>query len=142
MMRSMRRNWRQIYDALRVKNSGIVGKGLFAATRIASRAKIGEFEGEVVGLRESRRRAKRMAVIAIVELERHALDATRSTRGFRFINHSCDPNTFMRCTPTRAEFYARRAIAAGEELTVDYGYNHHEGRLRCACGARNCRGKI
>lgn len=138
----MEKNWQRIYAALRVKGSRIVGKGLFAGTRIAKRAKIGEFEGEVVGLRESRRRAKGRSVIAIVELERHALDATRSSRGFRFINHSCDPNTFMRCTPTRAEFYARRDIAAGEELTVDYGYNHHEGRLPCACGAENCRGKI
>jgi SET domain-containing protein len=138
----MEKNWQRIYAALRVKPSRIVGKGLFAATRIPRRAKIGEFEGEKVGLRESRRRAKGRAIIAIVELERHALDATRSRRGFRFINHSCDPNTFMRCTPTRAEFYARRDIRAGEELTVDYGYNHHEGRLRCTCGARNCRGKI
>jgi SET domain-containing protein len=138
----MEKKWQDIYAGLRVKRSRIVGKGLFAATRIARRAKIGEFEGEVVGLRESRRRAKGMTVIAIVELERHALDATHRRRGFRFINHSCDPNTFMRCTPTRAEFYARRDIAAGEELTVDYGHNHHEGRLRCACGARNCRGKL
>jgi SET domain-containing protein len=138
----MEKNWQRIYAGLRVKPSGIVGKGLFAGAPIPRRAKIGEFEGEKVGLRESRRRAKGRAVIAIVELERHALDATRSRRGFRFINHSCDPNTFMRCTPTRAEFYARRAIAAGEELTVDYGYNHHAGRLPCACGAENCRGKL
>jgi SET domain-containing protein len=138
----MRGNWRQIYGGLRVKKSAIMGKGLFASTRIAKRAKIGEFEGAVIGLREARRRAKGRDIIAIVELERHALDATHSRRGFRFINHSCDPNTFIRCTPTRAEFYARRDIAAGEELTVDYVDSHHNGRLACACGAKNCRGKI
>lgn len=81
-------------------------------------------------------------IVAIVELERHALDATRSARGFRFINHSCDPNTFMRCLPSRAEFYARRAIRTGEELTVDYGDSHHDGMLACRCGAHNCRGFI
>ncbi len=138
----MKRAWRSIYDSLVVKPSGIVGKGLFSATPIAKRAKIGEFEGEVIGLREARRRAKGRAIVAIVELERHALDATRSPRGFRFINHSCDPNTFMRCTATRAEFYARRAIAPGEELTADYGESHHDGKLPCRCGAANCRGFI
>jgi len=138
----MKRDWRQTYAALEVRSSGIVGKGLFAGSRIAARAKIGEFEGEAIGLREARRRARGRTVIAIVELERHALDATASPRGFRFINHSCAPNTFIRCTPSRAEFYALRAIARGEELTLDYGDSHHDGRLPCRCGARACRGFI
>lgn len=119
-----------------------MGRGLFSGTPIARRAKIGEFEGEVVGLRESRRRANGRKIVAIVELEGHALDATRSKRGFRFINHSCAPNTFMRCTATRAEFYALRDIRKGEELTTDYGRSHHEGTLPCRCGAPNCRGFI
>jgi SET domain-containing protein len=135
----MKRDWRRTYDALVVRKSGIVGQGLFSGSRIAKRAKIGEFEGETIGLREARRRAKGRRIVAIVELERFALDATASPRGFRFINHSCDPNTFMRGTPRRAEFYARRAIAAGEELTTDYGESHHNGKLACRCGARRCR---
>jgi len=138
----MAKEWRRIYAALRVGSSTVVGRGLFAGSAIARRAKIGEFEGEVIGLREARRRARGRTVIAIVELERHAIDATATRRGFRYINHSCDPNTFMRCTPERAEFYARRDIRRGEELTVDYGESHHDGRLHCRCGAANCRGWI
>ena len=138
----MKRDWRGIYDSLVVGRSAIVGKGLFSGTRIPARAKIGEFEGEVIGLRESRRRAKGRAIVAIVELDRHALDATASPRGFRFINHSCDPNTYIRCTPERAEFYALRAIAKGEELTAAYGESHHHGKLPCRCGAARCRGFI
>lgn len=133
-------DWRRIYEALYVARSTLVGKGLFAGAPIAARAKIGEFEGEVIGLREARRRAAGRRIVAIVELERHAIDATRTGRGFRYINHSCEPNTFMRCTATRAEFYARRAIRRGEELTVDYGESHHDGKLACRCGARGCRG--
>ena len=134
--------WRRIYDALYVARSALTGKGLFAGTAIPARAKIGEYEGEVIGLREARRRAKGRRIVAIVELERHALDAARWRHGFRFINHSCDPNTFFRCTPERAEVYARRAIRKGEELTCDYGDSQHEGRLPCRCGAANCRGFI
>jgi SET domain-containing protein len=138
----MKRNWRDIYASLAVRPSGIVGKGLFSPERIPKGAKIGEFEGRPIGLREARRRARGRRIVAIVELDGHALDATRSRRGFRFINHSCDPNTFIRCTPERAEFYARRAIAAGEELTVDYMDSHHNGQLACRCGAKGCRGFI
>ena len=138
----MKPRWWRIYASLVVRPSRLVGKGLFSPLAIAARTKIGEYEGEVIGLREARSRARGRSVIAIVELDRHALDATRMTRGFRFINHSCDPNTYMRCTPTRAEFYTRRDIAAGEELTVDYGESHHDGKLPCRCGAATCRGFI
>jgi SET domain-containing protein len=134
--------WRSIYDALYVAKSRFAGRGLFAGTRIPARAKIGEYEGEVIGLAEARRRARGKKIVAIVELERHALDARGMRRGFRYINHSCDPNTFFRCTPERAEVYARRDIRAGEELTCDYGESQHNGTLACRCGAKNCRGWI
>ena len=137
-----RERWRAIYDGLRVRRSRLVGRGLFAGGPIAARAKIGEFEGEKIRIGEARRRARGRSIVAIVELEDFALDATASPRGFRFINHSCEPNTFMRCTPTRAEFYALRDIAKGEELTVDYGDSHHDGKLPCRCGAARCRGWI
>ena len=135
-------DWRGIYASLRVGRSRLTGRGLFATTAIRARAKSGEFEGERISIREARRRARGRSIVAIVELEGHALDATDSPRGFRFINHSCAPNTFIRCTPTRAEFYALRDIAAGDELTVDYGESHHDGKLPCRCGAARCRGFI
>jgi len=131
-----------IHDALTVGASPITGRGLFAGCFIPKRAKIGEFEGEVVSIREARRRAAKLAIVAIVELERKAIDARGMRTGFRFINHSCEPNTFMRRTKDRAEFYALRDIRKGEELTVDYEDSHHEGRLRCRCGAARCRGWI
>ena len=138
----MKPDWRDIYASLVVGPSAIVGRGLYSSGRIARGAKIGEFEGVRIGVREARRRARGRSIVAIVELEHHALDATRTKRGFRFINHSCDPNTFMRCTRERAEFYARRDIAPCEELTVDYVDSHHNGRLACRCGAKGCRGFI
>jgi SET domain-containing protein len=130
------------HDALSVGQSPITGRGLFADCAIPRRAKIGEFEGEVISIAEARRRAAKLRIVAIVELERKAIDARGMRTGFRFINHSCEPNTFMRRTKDRAEFYALRDIRKGEELTVDYEDSHHEGRLRCRCGAPRCRGWI
>jgi SET domain-containing protein len=136
------RKWREIYDAMYVAPSRFSGRGLFTGVPIRARQKVGEYEGERIGLREARRRAKGRKIVAIVELERFALDAAGMSRGFRYINHSCDPNTFFRCTPERAEVYALRDIRNGEELTCDYGESQHEGTLPCRCGARNCRGFI
>lgn len=132
----------RFHDALEVGPSPITGRGLFAGCAIPKRAKIGEFEGEVIPIAEARRRAAKLRIVAIVELDRKAIDGRGMRTGFRFINHSCAPNTFMRRTKDRAEFYALRDIAKGEELTVDYRPSHHEGKLRCRCGAPRCHGWI
>ena len=138
----MAKDWQRIYDRLYVASSRIVGKGLYAGSRIRKGAKIGEFGGERIGLREARRRAKGRRIVAIVELDKFAYDASVGDNAFRWINHSCAPNTYIRCTATRAEFYALRAIRPGEELTSDYVDSHHNGQLPCRCGASRCRGFI
>ena len=129
--------------AVRVAASPIDGQGAFAAEPIPARRKIGEIRGEPVSVREARRRAKGVARIMIVELsETRAIDASRSTDPLRFTNHSCRPNAVLRIRQGRVEFYAMRDVAPGEELTVNYGETHHEGRLRCRCGAAGCVGNI
>src|SRR4051812_44532709 len=138
----MEKPWQRIYGALFVKKSAIVGRGLYTRVRIPKRAKLGEFGGERIGLREARRRAKGREIVAIVELDKFAYDATVGDNAFRWINHSCEPNTYIRTTATRAEFYALRGIRPGEELTADYVDSHHNGTLRCRCGAKKCRGFI
>jgi uncharacterized protein len=138
----MKPRWVATYQKLRTGRSPIRGRGLFTTVAIARRAKIGEFEGERMPIREARRRVAGKRIVAVVELDRVAIDASKTRHGFRYINHSCAPNTFMRRTKDRAEFYALRDIRAGEELTVDYEDSHHEGRLRCRCGAAGCRGWI
>jgi SET domain-containing protein len=59
----------------------------------------------------------------------------------RHINHSCDPNTYIRYTADSSYVVARRHIAAGEELTCDYNINITGGTAwPCHCGAARCRG--
>lgn len=95
-----------------------------------------------ITLREERRRARGRKVVAIIELDGKAIDASTTRRGFRYLNHCCSPNTFTRLTGDRAESYALRRIRAGEELTVDYGLSHHDVQLPCQCGAAQGRGWI
>lgn len=126
-----------------VRPSAIDGRGAFAGEAIPARRKIGEIRGEAISVREARQRAKTQRRIMIVELsERRAIDASHSADPLRFTNHSCRPNAVLRIRQGRVEFYAMRDIAPGEEITAHYGETHHEGRLRCRCGAPGCAGRL
>lgn len=123
-----------------IGRSTIQGKGLFTRQPISARTKIGEFTGERISLREARQRARGLQRIAIVEIDgREAIDESVGGGPFQFVNHSCNPNVFIRIAYRRVEFYAVRNIRPGEELTCDYGESHHDGKLACRCGARKCK---
>ena len=129
--------------AVEVRDSRIDGQGAFAAEPIPPRLKIGEIRGESIGVAEARIRATRSERIMIVEVSsRKAIDFSRSADPMRFTNHSCRPNARLCIRQGRVEFYALRAVVAGEEITVDYGETHHQGRLACRCGAPGCRGAL
>jgi len=127
--------------ALRVGPSLIDGQGVFAAEPIAAGRKIGEIRGESISVDEARIRATRSERIMIVELSpRRAIDFSKSADPMRYTNHRCQPNARLSIQNGRVEFYALRAIAPGEEITVHYGETHHQGRLACRCGAEGCGG--
>jgi len=124
-----------------VRKSEIDGHGVFAAEMIPPRLKIGEIRGEAISCAEGRHRASQLQRIMIVEISpRTAIDASKSTDPMRFTNHSCQANARLAIIAGRIEFYALRAIAPGEEITVNYGPTHHEGHLACRCGAPGCAG--
>ena len=126
-----------------VRKSEIDGHGVFAAEMIPPRLKIGEIRGEAITCAEGRRRAASLQRIMIVEVSsRTAIDASKSTDPMRFTNHSCQANARLAIIAGRIEFYALRPIAPGEEITVNYGETHHEGKLRCRCGAEGCVGRL
>ena len=129
--------------AVRVQASAIDGQGAFAAVSIPARLKIGEIRGQSISVREARIRATRSERIMIVELsDQRAIDFSQSADPMRYTNHSCRPNARLCIRQGRVEFYALRGITSGEEITVDYGETHHEGKLRCRCGVAGCRGAL
>ena len=129
--------------AVTVQPSAIDGQGAFAAEAVPARLKIGEIRGESISVQQARIRATRSERIMIVELsDRKAIDFSKSADPMRYTNHSCQPNARLCIRQGRVEFYALRAIARGEEITVDYGETHHEGRLTCRCGVVGCRGAL
>ena len=58
-----------------------------------------------------------------------------------FCIHSCDPSLWHLDAETIA---ARRAVASGEELTIDYATQttHADFEMECSCGTALCRGIV
>ena len=129
--------------AVHVTASRIDGHGVFAAESVPGRLKIGEIRGESISVAEARIRATRHERIMIVEVsQRKAIDFSKSSDPMRYTNHSCRPNARLCIRQGRVEFYALIAIAPNEEITVDYGETHHEGKLACRCGQPGCIGRL
>jgi len=58
----------------------------------------------------------------------------------RHINHSCDPNSYVKTIEGKRMVIAWRDIAAGEEITYDYCINSSGDTVwNCTCGASRCR---
>jgi len=132
----------EIRYALEVRRSRINGHGLFAAARLPARRKLGEISGRQVRLPGAWKEVEHSGKIYLIEIDpRTALDCSAGN-SFRFLNHSCVANCYMRVAHRRVEVYTRRAIRAGDELTVDYGITPHQGGMRCACGAPGCKGRL
>lgn len=127
---------------LQIATSMIEGKGCFATIPFKRRQKIAEYAGERISNAEANRRSKRKR-LRICELDNHwSLDGSRGGNGTHYINHSCEPNAFMKIAYDHILFFALRDIKPGEEITVDYESTLHSNSKRCTCGTRTCRGTI
>ncbi len=131
---------------LHVGKSRIAGQGAFSIKSIPAKRKLGNMGGEIITYKEAQKRVRQQPgnVLFMVEFDHEdiALDASINSNELRFINHSCNPNTYMRRAHRKVEFYTLRTVKKGEELTCDYGETHHDGKLPCGCDAYNCRGYI
>jgi SET domain-containing protein len=133
----------KLAPGLTVKDSPINGRGCFATTRFAKGRKIAEYAGERITTREAERRARRRRVLRICAIDhRWSLDGARGGNGTHYINHSCDPNSYMRITHGHILFMARRDIRPGEEITLDYETTLHSDKKKCHCKSPTCRGTI
>lgn len=132
----------RLSPGLAVKKSCINGKGCFAVVGFARGKKIAEYTGERISAAEANRRANRR-VLRICEINsRWSLDGSRGGNGTHYINHSCEPNSFMKILYGHIQFYALRDIRPGEEITIDYESTLHSDKKRCYCGTKTCRGTI
>ena len=127
------------------------GWGLKALVDLKPNTFLIEYVGEVIGLKEFKRRCEKYSAqnnqhFYFMSLYNDLfIDATRKGNVSRFFNHSCDPNCETQKWTVNGElrigFFTRRAIGANEELTFDYQFQTFgKKQQKCYCGSDKCRG--
>ena len=134
-----------LHPDVSVGASSIAGRGLIAAAPLRAGEVVIRFGGRLVSLDElhglfeaAAAEGEYVDTIAIGEDVHLVLPSATAAH---FANHSCDPT--MRRSGTY-ELVTRRAVAAGDELTVDYATvsNDPDFTMTCTCGTANCRQQI
>jgi SET domain-containing protein len=120
-----------------VGKAGVKGLGVFARRDFA--------RGEFVFRRRHDRVIRNSDIPSLSEEDqRHLCELDFETSAVLlppgcYLNHSCDPNAIR----SGVNVYAWRDIHTGEEITIDYRLNAHDGeRWVCDCGAANCQGYV
>jgi SET domain-containing protein len=133
----------ELAPGVTVKQSKIDGKGCFATVPFAKGRKIAEYVGEKISRHEITRRLRGKRRIHICGVDSYwAIDGSKSGNGTQYINHSCEPNCFVKIIHGHIIFFALRDIQPGEEILLDYEESYHSDKKRCDCGAASCRGRI
>ncbi|WFC99987.1 [histone H3]-lysine(4) N-trimethyltransferase [Malassezia yamatoensis] len=129
------------------------GYGLRARQDLAADAFVYEYLGEVINHATFLRRMQQykdehIAHFYFMMLQRDEyIDATKRGAPSRFINHSCNPNCYVSKwhvgKHVRMGIFAKRDIAAGEELTFNYNVDRYGNDAQeCYCGEPNCVGSL
>jgi SET domain-containing protein len=127
---------------LKIRKSKIHRYGVYAAERIPAQRKVIEYTGERISRRETKIRGSGRFTYLFALDSYWTLDGAVGGSGAEIINHSCDPNLRSTIRNGHILYISKREIQPGEELTVDYRFSDDIGRVKCSCGARNCRGQI
>jgi hypothetical protein len=126
-----------VASAVEVRPSRIHGLGVFAVRPVAA--------GEVLLVADDSRVVDAAHPLRPGEHEWHCdwLGGGRVVlmgEPERYVNHCCDPNAAWAWEDERRRLVARRALAAGEEVTCDYCIDSTGTTVwQCTCGAKRCR---
>jgi hypothetical protein len=139
---------------IQTRRSGVHGNGVFAVQDIAEGETLIEYKGEVISWKEALRRhphdptQPQHTFYFHVDDDR-VIDGNVDGNASRWINHSCEPNCEADEQNGRVFIKALRNIAAGEELSYDYGLIIDEpytkkllSEFPCWCGSADCRGTL
>jgi len=139
---------------IKVRNSRIHGKGVFAAKRIPKGTRVIEYLGERITHGDADARyaghdPNDNHTFLFVVNRRTVIDANHLGNDARFINHSCDGNCESAIEDNRVFIDAVRTIELGEELGYDYEIGRDKSDppnvddvYACRCGTKKCRGSM
>ena len=115
------------------------GLGLFAAAPIEKDADIVEYTGPRIPTKEAQALDRRRANKYLFEIDRRwTIDGSPRSNVARYVNHASDPNAEAVLSRGRMMFRAVKDIAAGAEITIDYGDEHVALYFTAGCRCESC----
>lgn len=118
------------------------GKGMFAAEKIVSGEELVVFGGEYTDAEGAKKAKSNGRLVMQWDDNLFSVEDRGDDLGY-FINHSCDPNAWMKDAFT---ITAMRDIEIGEELTVDYvlwqADENYISKWECNCRSSGCRKRV
>lgn len=124
-------------DHLQIKRSEINGNGLHTKKQIDINSRVGTIQGETVIVKAFTKKLSQES-LNWIGIGRYSWINTKSSP-FRYINHSCDPNTYILGKQT---VIALKNIKPNEEITMDYSLTEADKGWSiesCTCGSVSCR---
>ena len=130
-------------ELIQFRHSRIHGTGGYARQAIPAGTRVIEYLGERITKAESLIQCEADNVYIFDIGDEFDLNGNVDWNPARFLNHGCAPNCEAELDEGRIWIVALRDIAAGEELTFNYGYGLEDHREHpCRCGATTCVGFI
>lgn len=139
---------------IEVRDSGVHGRGVYAAAPIPAGTRIIEYTGERITWQQALDRHPHDPAQPNHTFYFHldgglVIDALYGGNNARWINHACEPNCEAEELDGRVFIKALRDLTPGEELFYDYGLvldERHTAKVKkqfaCWCGAATCRGTM
>ena len=114
-----------------VQNSVIHGNGLFTSVDIQAGTLVMKISGEMISGNECERREEAESNVYIFWKDDNSYIDTSQSEKIKYINHNCNFNCDVAEIDNELVLIAAQNICAGEELTIDYGYE--EIYAGCSC---------
>ncbi|MCS7183958.1 MAG: SET domain-containing protein-lysine N-methyltransferase [Patescibacteria group bacterium] len=143
-------NNKHYYKNLRLKKT-INGLGIFAKKNFKKDECILEFIGEIITKYEfdkiKNKKLKKLMDDYSLQIGKNIFligTGNNKKEYGDFINHSCDPNSYVYINGNQILLLALRNIKRGEEITYDYSTTMYRDSwsIKCNCQSKNCRGYI
>ncbi len=132
----------EINPKVEIRESSIKGKGMFALEPIGDGEIVvvwgGQYTADKDQVEKSRKEGR---LVMHLDDDLYSIEERGEDLSY-FMNHSCDPNVWMKDAFT---LEARRDIKAGEELVADYAMwegDDYVSKWECECGSPLCRKRI
>jgi SET domain-containing protein len=127
---------------LKIRESRIHHRGVYALEPIPAHRKVIEYTGERLNRHQAKRRGQGSVTYLFSIDDYWTIDGAVGGSGAEIVNHSCDPNLRACVFKGHILYISKRPIRRGEELTVDYRFSDRIEHVRCCCQSKSCRGTI